>query len=286
MRIALIGCEGQLGCDVAAELKAHQVDPWTHERVEISDEESVAKAFADFTTDVVINTAAFHNLPKCESEPEKAYAVNAIGPRNLARQCERAGATLLHISTDYVFDGKKNAPYVETDLPAPQSVYATTKLAGEYLIAAETERFVILRTSGLYGVHRCRAKGRNFVELMLKLAGERASVRVVTDEVLTPTYTADLARQIGVLLDGGAHGVYHATAEGMCSWYEFATAIFEIGKVEVDLEPTTAAEFASPVKRPAYSVLENEKLKSQGLNVMRHWREALEDYMQAAGLGG
>jgi dTDP-4-dehydrorhamnose reductase len=284
MRVAIAGCEGQLGRDIVEALEGHDLDLWTHERVEITDEGAVGEAFRAFRPDAVINTAAFHNVPLCEEEPCRAYTVNALGPRNLARVCEQAGARLIHISTDYVFDGSKNAPYLESDLPAPQSVYATTKLAGEHLIAAETGRFAVLRTSGLYGVHPCRAKGRNFVELMVKLARERGKVRVVTDEILTPTFTADLARQVVVVLEKGSPGLYHGTAEGSCSWFEFARAIFDIGGIEVDLQPTTSEEFPSPAKRPAYSVLENANLEDQGLNIMRDWREALEDYMGRVGL--
>jgi dTDP-4-dehydrorhamnose reductase len=227
-----------------------------------------------------VNGAAFHNVPRCETEESTAFAVNAAGPRALAQACTALGARLVHVSTDYVFDGAKQAPYVETDRPNPLNVYGVTKLAGEYLVLNEGGNHQVVRSSGLYGVRPCRAKGGNFIDTMFRLARERPEVRVVNDEVLTPTFTADLAAQIRVLALEGPPGLYHATNQGSCSWYEFARAIFELARLETPLLPTTVKEFQSPVQRPFYSVLDNAGLRTAGLDRMRAWRPALEDYMR------
>jgi dTDP-4-dehydrorhamnose reductase len=228
---------------------------------------------------VVINTAAFHNVPKCETEVAQAYALNAAAPGTLAAICDELGARLVHVSTDYVFDGAKQTPYVETDRPVPLNVYGISKLAGEYAVLARGGRHQVVRSSGLYGVRPCRAKGGNFIDTMYRLAGQQPVVKVVNDEILTPTFTADLAAQIRVLALEGEPGLYHATSGGSCSWYEFARAIFDLGAFTTPLEPTSVREFAAPVKRPFYSVLENAAAARQGIDRMRPWREALTDYM-------
>lgn len=228
---------------------------------------------------MVVNTAAFHNVPKCETQPADAYAGNAIAPGDLARACSEAGARLVHVSTDYVFDGAKQAPYVETDRPNPLNVYGVSKLAGEYAVLNAGDHQVV-RSSGLYGMRPCRAKGGNFIDTMFRLAAEKPEVRVVNDEVLTPTFTADLAAQIRMLALEGPPGLYHATNAGSCSWFEFARAIFELGGLRTPLFPTSVKEFAAPVKRPFYSVLDNAALRAVGLDRMRPWQEALTDYMR------
>ncbi len=252
----------------------------SHEDVEIGDPDAVAAAIARLRPAIVVNAAAFHNVPRCEDEPATAYALNAIAPRRLARCCAAAGARLVHVSTDYVFDGAKRTPYVETDPPNPLNVYAMSKLAGEYGVLNDGGDHQVVRSSGLYGLRPCRAKGGNFIDTMFKLARERPEVRVVNDEVLTPTFTGDLAAQIRVLALEGPPGLYHATNLGSCSWYEFARAIFELGGLGTPLHPTTVKEFQSPVKRPFYSVLDNAALRAAGLDRMRPWRDALADYMR------
>lgn len=284
MRIAIIGANGQLGSDVTSVLKknGYDVSELTHNEIEISNIDCVDVVLKDIKPDVVVNTAAFHNVPRCEEEPEKAFLVNGVGTMNLARISNDIDATLIHISTDYVFDGEKKSPYVEIDPPAPLNVYGNTKLSGEYFIRAIANKYYILRVSGLYGENPCRAKGGyNFVELMLKKAKEQDEVRVVNDEFLTPTFTKEVARQISKMLKKmPGYGLYHATAEGSCSWYEFAKAIFEITDTEVNLKEAAPGEFASGVKRPKYSVLENYNLKKAGINIFKHWKESLEEYIK------
>jgi dTDP-4-dehydrorhamnose reductase len=217
-------------------------------------------------------------------EPERAFAVNATAVRRLAQACARLGALLVHISTDYVFDGAKGTPYVEEDAPCPLSVYAASKLAGEYLARAVAPRHAVVRTCGLYGATPCRAKaGLNFPRAMLKLAREKGEVRVVTDEFVTPTYTVDLAGQLVRIVDAGATGLFHATPQGQCSWYEFAAAVFELTGTPVRLHKAVVADFPPKVRRPSYSVLENAHLKRLGLDVMPEWRTSLERYVRDSG---
>lgn len=278
MKIIVIGANGQLGSDLVGVLKG-EVIPLIHSDVEISDFNSVSKMFEKYKPQIVINTAAFHNVPECEKNDVRAFTVNALGPKYLAQNCATHNCMLLHISTDYVFDGKKNSPYLEDDPPNPLNVYGISKLTGEYYIKSIMERYFIVRTSGLYGIYKCRAKGGNFIDTMLKLSKEQEEIRVVGDEFLTPTYTLDLASQIDELIKTDSYGLFHITNEGSCSWYEFAKAIFDILNIKVNLKKISHEEFYSNVKRPRYSVLENKRLKSLGINKMRDWKDALQSYL-------
>ena len=282
MNIAVIGSNGQLGSDVVRVL-AHQgedVYSLTHADIEVSSLESVADCLRSKKPEIVINTAAMHHVENCEQEPGKAYAVNAVGARNLATVTRDLGAALIHVSTDYVFDGKKDEPYVENDIPLPLNVYGNSKLAGEYFVRTLNSKHFVLRTSALYGKHPCRAKGgQNFVDLMLRLARERGRVRVVDSEFVSPTPTVDVARQIAALTRCDAYGLYHATAEGSCSWYEFAREIFSVAEIEVKLEAASPSEFPAKVPRPRYSVLENRGLKTLRLNQFEPWQVGLRRYV-------
>jgi dTDP-4-dehydrorhamnose reductase len=282
VKVAVIGGNGQLGRDVAAAFadNGHTVTTLTHNDVEVSSLESVRTALGASRPDLVVNTSAFHHVEKCEAEPGLAFAVNALGPRNIAEVTKEMGAAVIHISTDYVFDGQKNAPYTEDDAAAPLNVYGNTKLSGELFVRATNPRHFVVRTSAIYGENPCRAKGGlNFVELMLKLSKERKDLRVVDDEFVTPTPTIQIARQLVALSQSSDYGLYHATAEGSCSWFEFAAAIFELTKTQVGLEPARPGEFPAKVPRPKYSVLENRALKNKSLNVFSHWKEGLENYL-------
>ncbi len=277
-----MGGNGQLGQDVSSAFAAagHTITSLTHEDVEISSLDSVRTALVASQPELVVNTAAFHNVDKCEAEPGLAFAINGIGARNLAQVTEETGATLMHVSTDYVFDGKKGAPYVEEDVPAPLNVYGNTKLSGEFFVRSTNPRHFVVRTSAIYGENPCRAKGGlNFVELMLKLSKERKELRVVDDEFVTPTPTVQIAQQLVALSMSPDYGLYHATAEGSCSWYEFAGAIFELTKTNIRLEPARPGEFPAKVPRPRYSVLENAALKARTMNIFSHWKEGLQEYL-------
>lgn len=282
MKVAILGANGQLGADVAAAFLAEgdEVVALTHEDVEVSSLDSVRKSLEGVRPDLIINTAAFHNVERCEDEPAPAFAVNAIGARNVAQITDSLEAKLLHISTDYVFDGLKSTPYIEEDPPRPLNAYGNSKLAGEYFVRCINPRHFVVRVSGIYGEHPCRAKaGFNFVEMMLKLSREREELRVVDDQRVTPTPTVEIARQLTVLSKTADYGIYHATSEGSCSWYEFARAIFDLTGTKVRLERARPGDFPTKAQRPKNSVLENAALKSKSLNLFSHWRAGLETYL-------
>lgn len=280
MKIAIIGADGQLGSDLAAAFRHTGPLLLTEREIDVREAEGVVRALAGGHPDAVINTAAMTDVDGCEGRDVEAFLVNALGAKNVARACMEIGASLVHISTDYVFDGAKGSPYVESDHPAPLNVYGLTKLAGEYYVRMILQEHYIVRTSGLYGTHPCIGKGRNFVDTMLDLGGRKKRIEVVEDEILTPTFTEDLAAQIRVILDKSLpYGTYHATNEGACSWFDFARAIFERVGISVDVVPTTSSQWGAPAKRPRYSVLENAELARLGCNTMAPWNDALERYL-------
>lgn len=284
MNVAAIGATGQLGSDVSAafENEGEKVFRLGHDDIEISSLDSVRNSLETIRPEIVVNTAACHHVEKCEADPVKTFAINALGARNVAQVTAGLGAKLVHISTDYVFDGKKTTPYTEQDPAVPVNVYGNSKLAGENFVRSVNPQHFVMRVSGLYGVNPCRAKGGpNFVELMLKLSREREELRVVDDEFATPTPTAEVARQLILLARTSEYGLYHATAEGSCSWYEFARAIFDATGTKVRLERARPGEFPAKVPRPRYSVLENQALKAKSLNVFNRWEKGLENYLAA-----
>lgn len=284
MRVVVIGANGQLGTDVcgAYHSAGHDVLPFSHADVDIRDTDAVYRALAPAKPELVVNTAAMHNLEACEADPDAAFAVNATGAHNLAVAGCETGFALLHVSTDYVFDGTKGDPYTERDAPGPLNVYGRTKLKGEELVRETLPRHFIVRTSGLYGRAACRAKpSGNFVQLMLRLARERGEVRVVTDEIVTPTYTEDLARQMVRLTDSPLYGLYHATSQGETSWFDYARAIFDLAGVEVRMHTAGVGDFPQKAPRPKYSVLDNAALRRAGLDIMPHWRDSLARYLDS-----
>jgi dTDP-4-dehydrorhamnose reductase len=232
--------------------------------------------------DVVINCAAYNFVDKAETEPDAAFAVNAWGPRSLAMVCRDLDCTLVHFSTDYVFglDEARHTPYTEADAPGPLGVYGLSKLAGEYLVRSICPKHYVIRTCGLYGVWGSGGKGGNFVETMLRVAGQGKPLKVVGDQVLTPSYTVDVANAAAALIGTGRYGLYHLTNAGECAWFEFARTIFELAGVKADLSTTTTKEFGAPARRPGYSVLATEKYRGLGLPGIRAWREALGSYLE------
>jgi len=289
MKVAVLGANGQLGSDVCAAFlrNGDKVCGLTHSDVELTSASSVETALSVHNPDFVVNTAAMHHVEKCEADPIAAFTANAIGAKHVAEWAKRVGATVAYISTDYVFDGKKGSPYLETDAAAPLNVYGITKLAGEHFTSAIGARYFVLRVSAIYGLQPCRAKGGlNFVELMLKLSRERDKLRVVDDEFVTPTPTVQIAEQLVALSRSNNYGVYHGTAEGSCSWYEFAREIFCATDTKVCLEKASPGEFPAKVPRPKYSVLENSALKAARLNVFTSWRDGLQNYLKARALTG
>lgn len=279
MRILVIGANGQLGSDIVKMLHSEEVIPLTHKEIEVAEEVSVRRAIKLHNPHVVINTAAYHKAGDCERNEVKSFKVNAIGAKNLANVCKEKEAILVYISTDYVFDGEKKIPYIESDPPRPLNTYGISKLAGEYYIRYIWPKHFIIRTSGLYGSAKCRAKGGNFVDLMLRLVQEQDEIQVVDNEVLTPTYTIDLALKIRDLIQTDYFGLYHITNNGACSWYEFAQKIFEFSGLKVNLKRTTQEKFGTEIKRPQYSVLRNYALEKIGMDDIRRWDEALKAFL-------
>lgn len=278
MKILVIGAGGQLGIELARLLpeRGHEVIAPAHKDLDVADPASVERAIAEHAPDLVVNAAAYTDVDGCETETEIAYSVNALGPRNLAQYCERAGCELLHVGTNYVFDGHREEPYAPFDLPNPESVYAKTKLAGEEYVRHLSTRWYVVRTAGVYG------DGHNFVRTMLRVGRERDSLKVKADEYIAPTYARDLAAGIAEVAEGGLYGTYHVTNAGSCSWYEFAVEIFRLAEIEVEVSPVPGSEYPLPAPRPA-----NGLLSSVGSPELRHWQEALRDYLseQLAGAG-
>ena len=284
MKIAVIGANGQLGVDVCRAFQENNDDviEINHDQLDISNQVKVLETLEIISPDAVINTAAMHNIEKCEKNPAQSFSVNGIGARNLAISSNEIGFTLFHISTDYVFDGLKQSPYKESDCPMPVNVYGNTKLSGEIFIQTIAEKYFIIRVSAIYGENKCRAKGGlNFVTLMLKLSEERDEVRVINDEFVSPTYTKDVANQI-VLMSNSAfkkYGLYHATSQGYCSWYDFAKEIFRLINSTIRLNVAKPGEFPAKVPRPLYSVLKNFALQEEGFDIMPHWKDSLKNYL-------
>jgi dTDP-4-dehydrorhamnose reductase len=296
--ILLIGAGGQLGSDLLKVLPAASLIPFKRADLDVTDSAAVDRALHTHGPAWVINTAAYHRVDDIERDPEatrQAFLVNAAAVHHLARACTRHRVRLLHLSTDYVFsggqDGSPPGPYSEEAVPAPMSAYGQSKLAGERLIhlAAPRDRpaeaHVIVRSSGLYGVAGSAGKGGNFVETMLRLARDGTAIRVVDDQVLSPTYTADLGEAIARLVaTNPPGGVYHLTSGGACSWYEFARQIFAICRLTPSLTPTSSVEFDAPARRPSPNgVLANARAAVLGLPPLRPWPEALRAYLHAKG---
>lgn len=284
MRVLVLGASGQLGSDILRRWRDPSLElvPATRADADVTDREAVDALLACVRPDVTINTAAFHNLPACEQDPERCFRVNVAGGLHVARAARAAGSAIVQFSTDYVFDGTKGAPYLETDARRALNVYGASKLATEDVVAQANPDWAVVRVSGLYGLAGSAGKGGNFVETMLRLAREARPIRVVADQVLSPTYTADLATAIARLLAADPPGgVYHLTNAGACSWFEFAREIFGLSGLAPDLAPTTSEAFGAPARRPPNSVLLNARAHALGVPPLRPWPDALRAYLAA-----
>src|SRR5574337_339887 len=286
MRTLLIGANGQLGNELRQAFGDGDVVPLTHAEFELTDQAQVWDMLRKHSPHLILNTAAYHRVDECEDYPERAFAVNAIAVRELAITAQEIGATLVHFSTDYVFDGRQRSPYREVDRSGPLNVYATSKLVGEYFVQAVLKRHSLIRTCGLYGMAGSRSKAGNFVETMLRLAADGREIQVVGDQTVTPTSAKELAYKVRQLVETDAYGLYHITNNGECSWYQFAQAILELSGVRPRLTETTSAAYGARATRPAYSVLDNANLRSLGLDDLRQWRDALEAYLKDRASGG
>jgi dTDP-4-dehydrorhamnose reductase len=283
MRAVIVGANGQLGSELMKELLDWSPIGLTHSGLDIRELARVRAVLSEANPQIVINTAAFNRVDDSENDPDRAFSINAYGARNLARVCAELGCTLMHISTDYVFGGEKRSPYTERDPPNPLSVYAVSKLAGEIFVRNICPQHFVVRTCGLYGIAGSAAKGGNFVDTMIRLAQQGKPIRVVDDQVLTPTYAKDLAEKLKDLGQTRAYGLYHITNGGQCSWYDFAAHVFKLTGLKSDVAPVTTEAFGAKARRPSYSVLAAERLKEIGLKELRPWQEALRDYLSEKG---
>jgi dTDP-4-dehydrorhamnose reductase len=280
-RVLITGGNGQLGSDLAEQLSGRaQVTAVSHAELDIADDDAVARALEQSGADTVFNCAAYHNVDLCETEEEMSFRINGVAVKRMAQRCSEAGARLVHFSTNYVFDGRREEPYGEDDLPSPRSVYAISKLAGEHMALAYGDGAMVVRGAGLYGLHGSGQKGGNFVTRMLERARDGQQIRMVGDQHLQPTFTRDLATAVIEAVERDAVGVVHLTASGACSWLEFTEAIYAIAGLDVPIESVTTS---GPVDRPLNGVLARPRADELGLTPLRDWRDALEDYMQRAG---
>jgi dTDP-4-dehydrorhamnose reductase len=276
MKVLIIGAEGMLGHDLEAVLGVeHEISTTTIYTLDITDLEKTVKTLGEINPDVVVHAAAFTDVDGSEERADLAYQVNVMGTRNVAVACQKTDSALVYISTDYVFDGTKGTPYQEYDQTNPLGMYGKTKYLGEVQVRDLLDKFYIVRTSWLYGYH-----GPNFVATMLGLAEKMDHIKVVADQIGSPTYTVDLAEAINQLIKTPAYGIYHVTNSDHCSWYEYAQLIFQMRGVEVELEPVSTEEFGSPAPRPRYSVLDNYNWRMQGYPPIRSYQDALKDYLE------
>jgi dTDP-4-dehydrorhamnose reductase len=282
LKVAVIGSTGQLGQDLMRVFGEEAVG-FAHEDLDVTDEESVASAVQSAGPDWVLNTAAFHRVDDCEINPTLTFAVNSTGALNVARAAAAVGSGVAFFSSDYVFGGQdrgRDNPYKEGDAPHPLSVYGVSKVAGEQLVMQANPRHLVVRSAGLYGTATSR-KGWTFPELMLNKARNEGALRVVTDQVLSPTFTADLAGKTKELIEQDAVGLFHLTNAGECSWFEFARGALELAGVDAKMEQISTEQMNQRARRPPYSALDTIRLEAVGLEPLRPWKEALSDYLRA-----
>ncbi|OAS20513.1 dTDP-4-dehydrorhamnose reductase [Paenibacillus oryzisoli] len=276
MRIVVTGANGQLGQDIVRLLEAqHEVYGLAREQLDITNEGQCLEVIQRLKPEVVIHSAAYTAVDLAESNEEDAFRVNSDGTRNLAIAAEKIWAKFVYISTDYVFDGKATQSYIEGDTTNPQSVYGKSKRAGELHVQDISSKYFIVRTSWVYGMY-----GKNFVKTMLELSRTRDSIKVVSDQFGSPTYTVDLALFLEELIQTDRYGIYHASNTGFCSWYDFACAIFEERGITMKVEPCTTEEFPRPAPRPRYSAMEHKAIRANGFEDLRAWREGLKAFLQ------
>ena len=284
MRVLITGAGGQLATYLIETLASHDLLALSRRELDITDGEQIRDALEQARPHVVINTAAFHNLPQCEKHVRTSFEVNAHAPFLLGKACREVEAKFVHVSTDYVFgDPVECVPLKEDDLPAPLSVYAASKLAGEHLVRQSTDSHLIIRTCGLYGARGSSGKKGNFVLTMLRLARERGEIRVVNDQRCTPTFAKYAAMAIARLVDAGCAGTFHAVSAGNCTWYEFAVEILRLADISAQASPVTSEEFFDGVRRPPYSVLDCSQFEQATGESIPSWKDGLRDYLTEIG---
>jgi dTDP-4-dehydrorhamnose reductase len=281
MRVLVTGASGQLGRALLAGLGPEAAWAGGRAELDVRDTRRVAELVAHVAPDVVINAAADNRVDAAEQEPEEALAVNALGPLNLARAAAQAGALLVHVSTDYVFDGEQDRPYDEADPPRPRSVYGLTKRAGELAVSSSPGPWLLVRTSGVFGRGGSRGKGGSFVERILERARGGAALRVVDDQTFAPTYAPDLAGALIALARGGHRGLVHVTNGGECTWHGLARTALKMAGLHAPVERIRSEDLDAAARRPRYSVLSTRHYESLGLPPLRPWKDALDEMLQA-----
>ena len=285
-KVLIFGSSGQLGTDLVGAMQnstAFDVIPLTHEMADCRDADAVRCAVLKVRPKYVVNCAAYVNVDECEDHAENAFAVNALGALNIARACAEVDACCVYVSTDYVFAGHKNTPYIESDSTNPINIYGTSKLAGEHLVKLTTARWLIVRVASLFGKSGAHAKGGNFIERILAKAKQGEEFEVVADMQISPTYTRNAAGVIAFLMLAGAGGVIHVTNRGSCSWYDFAKAALELCGIETNIIPVPSSVFPMRARRPINSVLRSERSDLQARCPIPTWREALCSYLVERG---
>lgn len=274
MKIAITGADGMLGHAMQKVFSDTELVTFSHAGLDITDLDRAVKTVRDARPDILIHAAAFTDVDACETDPEKAYLVNGIGTRNMAIACEEIHCPIIHISSDYVFDGTKSSPYDEWDKTNPINQYGLSKLMAEQFISSLTNRFYIVRTSWLFGSH-----GKSFVDTIIRLLAEKESLQVVNDQFGSPTFTEDLAATLRQII-GKGYGIYHVTNSGVCTWHEFAVKISDLIGIHKPIIPVTSEELKRSARRPDQSGLNNTMLRLEGIPPLRHWSEALEQYIK------
>ena len=283
-KVLITGGAGQLASDLVRAFGGWQVHAIPHDRLDVADERAVGDALRSLRPDVLINTAAFHRVDDCEVDVHKAFAVNTDAVNYLARACHTSRTVLVHISTDYVFRGDSQVPYLEGDPPGPVNIYGLSKLAGERVIRGQRGEHLIVRTSGLFGAAGVSGNGGNFANFVLARARSGERTVVVDDQRLAPTYTLHAAQKIAWLVQAGARGICHLTNSESCTWFEFAREIIAASGLRADIRPTTTAQFGARARRPAYSVLAHGALEAAAADDMPPWREGLRQYLAQIGV--
>lgn len=281
MRALVTGASGQLGQALLGLLGEQVVWSGGREELDVRDQDAITRVVSQGRPDVVFNAAAYNNVDGAESDAAQALSTNAHGPLLLARACKEAGALLVHVSSDYVFDGTAGRPLTEEDTPRPLSVYGVSKLAGELMVAASGAPYLLVRTSGVFGAGGSRVKGGSFVERMLARGRAGEALRVVSDQVFSPTYAPDLASALLALVETGVRGLFHVVNEGECSWHALAVAALAEAGLGVAVEAIRSDELKSPARRPRSSVLATGRYRSLGLTPLRPWRAALAEFLRA-----
>jgi len=286
VKIVLIGADGQLGTDLLKILQIKHnkvIVPLYFPDFDITKPHEAEKILINIKPEIIINTAAYNLVDEAEVNSISPFRINAIAVRDLALICRSIGSTLVHFSTDYVFNGEKKSPYIEEDPPQPISVYGVSKLAGELFIQGTLKKYFIVRTCGLYGIAGCWGKRTNFVDTIISKERKGDKIKVVNDQWITPTSTWELAGKVEELCEKDLYGIYHLTNEGFCTWFEFAVEIFSQLKINPKISSIDSESLNSKARRPAYSVLENKKAKKNGITGFSNWKEALRKYLKRKG---